>query len=106
MILLDIPAMSGVFFNDVLAILSVVGCGLLFLSALFQPSLQKLEQLGEWGTAPLVFGTFFQVSLLIVDIRPGKIGFVVPMTPAMVNGLFAASLLLFGGWWRLTRKPR
>jgi hypothetical protein len=93
---LDIPAVSGAFFNDILVILSLVGCSLLFLSALGGPRMRRLEELGEWGTAPLVFGIFLRVSQLVV-------GFIVPMSPGLVDVLFAFCLLLFGSWWWLKR---
>ena len=97
--LLDIPAVSGAFFNDILVLLSLAGCGLMFLAALGGPRLKWMEKIGEWGTAPLVFGIFFQVSQQIVGFEPEKIGFILPMPPGLVNGLFVVSLLLFAGWW-------
>jgi hypothetical protein len=102
--LLDIPAVSGAFFDDILVILSLAGCGLMFLAALRGPRLQRLEKIGEWSTAPLAFGIFFQVSQRIVGYQPERIGFLVPMPPSLVDGLFIVSLLLFGGWWWLRRK--
>jgi hypothetical protein len=104
--LLDIPAISGAFFDDILVLLSCVGCSLMFLSALGGPRLQGLEGIGAWGTAPLAFGIFFQVSQRIVGFQPDHIGFLIPMPPALVDGLFAVSLLLFFGWWRLKRKSK
>lgn len=79
--LLDIPAVSGAFFDDILVILSLVGCSLMFLSALGGPRLRRLEEIGEWGTAPLAFGILFQLSQLIVRFTPERIGFIIPMPP-------------------------
>ena len=45
--LLDIPAVSGAFFNDILVLLSVAGCGLMFLAALGGPRLKWMEKIGE-----------------------------------------------------------
>ena len=104
--LFDIPAVSGVFFGDILVILSCVGCSLMFLSALGSPRLQRLEDIGAWGTAPLIFGIFFQVSQQIVGFQPDRIGFLIPMPPGLVDGLFVVSLLLFIGWWWLKRRSK
>jgi hypothetical protein len=103
---LDIPAVSGAFFNDILVMLSLVGCSLMFLSVLGGSRRRRLEEIGAWGTAPLVFGIFFQVSQLVVGFTPEQIGFLLPMSPGLVNGLFAFSLFLFGGWWWLRRNPQ
>ena len=99
MTFLDIPAVSGAFFNDILVMLSVLGCSLIFLAALGGARLQRLERIGEWGIAPPVFGNFFQISQRIVGFQPEHIGFLVPMPPGLVDGLFVLSLLMFGGWW-------
>ena len=104
--LLDIPAVSGAFFDDILVLLSFAGCSLLFLSALASPRLKRLEEFGAWGTAPLVFGIFFQVSQRMVGFQPDRIGFLIPMPPGLVDGLFAVSVLLFFGWWWLRRKSK
>jgi len=98
---LSIFAASGFFFNDVLAILSVVGSVFLFLGSLFSNDISaRLVSLGEWGMAPLVFGSFFQVALIITGINPDSIGFIVRIPTGVVNGLFAVSiLLLVARWW-------
>jgi hypothetical protein len=102
--ILDIPAMSGAFFDDILVILSLAGCSLMFLAALGGPRLRQLGAIGEWCLAPLVFGVFFQVSQWIVGYDPERIGFLVPMPTALVNVLFAISLLLFAAQWWIKRK--
>jgi hypothetical protein len=104
--LLDIPAVSGAFFTDILVILSFAGCSLMFLSALGGPRLKRLEEFGAWGTAPLAFGIFFQVSQRITGFQQDRIGFLIPMPPGLVDGLFAVSVLLFFGWWWLKRKSK
>jgi hypothetical protein len=106
MSILSIFAASGYFFNDVLAILSVVGSVLLFLSLLFSNGIStRLVSLGEWGMAPLVFGSFFQVALIITGVNPDSIGFIVRIPTGVVNGLFVISILLVASWWlEKTRK--
>jgi hypothetical protein len=105
MYLLDLPAVSGAFFDDVLVILSFAGCSLLFIAAVGGPRLQRLESIGAWATAPLAFGIFFQISQHIVGFQPDHIGLIVPMPQAMVDGLFAVSFSLLIGWWWIKRKP-
>ena len=104
MSIMSVFAASGLFFNDVLAILSVVGSILLFLGSLPSKISSRLVGLGEWGMAPLVFGSFFQVALIITGVasETESIGFIIPMPPSVVNGLFTASILLLvaRGWQR------
>ena len=112
--LLAIPAGFGLMFNDILSLISVIGCGLMFLSALFDTALfgvplRRLGELGEWCSAPLVFGTLFQIALISLaglEVDGEKIGLAIPMTAGMVNGLFAVSFLLLAGRWWLGRKER
>ena len=94
---------SGYFINDILAILSAVGCTLLFLSLFFPHHISaRLISLGEWGTAPLVFGSFFQFSMIITGIarETESIGFLITLPTGVVTGLFAVSILLVvARWW-------
>jgi hypothetical protein len=103
--LLAIPAVSGMVYNDVLSLLSVIGSSFMFLSALFGAPLRRLGELGEWGMAPLIFGTLFQIAFLMIGVAPEteKIGFIIPMTPNVITGLFVASFLLLAGRWWLRR---
>lgn len=105
--LLALPAGFGIFFNDIFSLISVVGCSLMFLEAVFGARLRRLGALGEWCSAPLVFGTLFQIGLISyagLDVDGEKIGLAIPMTAGMVNGLFAASLLLLAGRWWLRKR--
>jgi hypothetical protein len=115
--LLAIPAGFGLMFNDIFSLISVIGCSLMFLSALFDTALfdtalfgaplRRLGELGEWCSAPLVFGTLFQIALISLaglEVDGEKIGLAIPMTAGMVNGLFAVSFLLLAGRWWLRRK--
>lgn len=105
--LLTIPAASGYFYNDVLALVSFLGSLILFLDSFPHSPFKRWIGLAEWSSAPLVFGLFFQVSLLAIGFpsEEGPIGFLVPMPLGMVNGLFGLSLLLMAGrgWIRRTR---
>lgn len=102
MFLFTLFAMSGVFFNDMLALVSIAGSIILFLGAFPDSPFQRLTGLAEWNSAPLVFGTFFHVCLFLMGMAPEfpTIGFVLPMPQAVISMLFAASLLLMAGrWW-------
>lgn len=97
---LALPAMSGVVYNDILSVISLLGCNLMFLEALFGQRLRMLKELGAWSAALLVFGSVFQVCILVTGLAPEKIGFMMPMTPGLASGLFMTSILLFlTGWW-------
>jgi hypothetical protein len=100
--LLIIPAGSAYFYNDVLAIISIAGSVVLFLSSFPNSPFKRLVGLAEWNSAPLVFGTFFQVSFILEGMVPEteRMGIVVPMSPHLVSGLFAVSIMLMmGRWW-------
>lgn len=104
--LLALPAMSGMIYNDVLALVSVIGCSFMFLGALFGAPLRRLGELGEWSSAPLVFGSLFQISFMIIGMGPEteKMGFIIPMPPDVVTGLFTVSFLLLAARWWLKRR--
>ena len=57
MFLFGLFAMSGIFYNDVLALVSIVGSLILFLGSFPNSALKPLIGLAEWSSAPLVFGT-------------------------------------------------
>lgn len=104
--IMTIFAASGYFVNDVLAILSAIGCALLFLSLFFPHNISaRLISLGEWGTAPLVFGSFFQFSMIITGIarETESIGFLITLPTGVATGLFAISILLMITRWWLKR---
>jgi hypothetical protein len=107
MFLFILFAMSGVFYNDVLALVSVSGSLILFLGSFPNSPFKPLIGLAEWSSAPLVFGTFFQACLLLTGLAPEyeTIGFFVPMPHGWVNALFAFSLALMGALWWLRRNP-
>jgi hypothetical protein len=104
--LLVLPAISGMIYNDVLSLVSVTGCGFMLLGALFGAPLRRLGELGEWSSAPLIFGTLFQVSFLILGMAPEteKMGLLLPMPPTVVTGLFMVSFLLLAGHGWLQRQ--
>ena len=109
MFLFVLFAMSGVFYNDVLALVSFLGSLILFLGSFPHSALKPLIGLAEWSSAPLVFGTFFQACLLLTGLAPEyqTIGFIVPMPQGWVTALFAVSLALMGAcWWMRRNQPK
>jgi hypothetical protein len=99
---LAIFAASAFFYNDVLALISFVGSLLLFLGAFPKSAIQRFTTLAEWNSAPLAFGSFFQLSFILTGMaaETGSMGLLAPMPPDLVTALFAASLLLMAGrWW-------
>ena len=99
-------AAAAFFYNDVLALISILGSAILFLGSSSNSPSKRLMSLAEWNSAPLVFGTFFQVCFYLPGMSPETdvMGLLAPMPPWLVSGLFAASLLLMGGHWRRKRR--
>jgi hypothetical protein len=103
-VLLLIFAMSGNFYNDVLALVSVIGTFLMLLGSLWNGRFGWLVGIGEWSLSAVVFGILFQFAMGVTGLIPDQIGFVFPMYPAMVNGLFALSCAFLAGYWWFGRK--
>ena len=98
--LMIIFAVSGNFYNDVLAVISVVGTFMMLVGSISGGSLRRFVDIGEWSLAAVFFGVLFQIAMLIMDLVPEKIGFLFGMTPTVVNILFGMScLFLVGYWW-------
>ena len=98
-------AMSGYFYNDVLVLISILGSSVLFITAFPHSPFERLIGLAEWSSAPIVFGTLFQVCLILTGVaaETESIGVLVPMTTDLVSGLFALSWVLLGSRWWLRR---
>lgn len=96
-------AMSGNFYNDVLALISLVGTCLMFVGAMAGGSRRRLIAIGEWSLAAVFFGILFQIAILITDLVPDKIGFVIPMQPSLVSALFSLSCVFLIGYWSMKR---
>lgn len=101
--LLNIFAMIGLVINDLVAIVSVIGSVILFVGSFSSASLRRYGRIADWSILGLVLGALFQISMAITGTTPDKIGFVVGMTPMMVNGLLGLSLLLLIGRWVIRR---
>jgi hypothetical protein len=100
--ILTIPAGSAYFYNDVLGLISLLGGLVWFLGTFPNSPFKRLIGLAEWSSAPLVFGTFFQISFLVIGMAPEtpRMGILVPLAPGLVTALFAISLvLLIGRVW-------
>ena len=105
MSVLAIFAASGYFYNDILVLISILGSSVLFLGSFPHSPFKRLIGLAEWSSAPFVFGTFFQVCLILTGmaVETETIGVLIPMATNLVSGLFALSFVLLGGRWWLKR---
>lgn len=92
-------AASAYFYNDVLALISIAGSVVLFLGSFPNSPFKRWIGIAEWNSAPLVFGTFFQVIFIVEGLVPEteRMGILLRMPPNVVSGLFALSLLLTAG---------
>lgn len=86
----------GTSINDLAAALSVLGSSILLLAAIFFPKirLRDLDLFGNWSILGLMLGGLLQVCMYLSGIVPEKIGFILKLSPEMVNLLFGISLLL------------
>ena len=96
---LTIFTASAYFYNDVLALISFLGSVVLFLAAFPNSPLQGFASLAEWNSAPLVFGTFFQICFILTGVgaEAKSMGVLVPMHPHLVSALFGSSTVLMAG---------
>ena len=88
-------------FNDIFAILSVIGSAVLLLGA-FAP-IGKFGEIANWSIGGLIFGGAFQVCIMITGMQAEKIGILVRMPMNIVTSLFILSLMLLIGRWQLCR---
>ncbi len=97
--LLDVFAMVGMFINDLIAGISVLGSTILLFSAFSKTPLKRYGRIADWSIAGLVFGLLFQISMAITGTTPERIGFVMPMSALMVDALLGVSILMLVGRW-------
>jgi hypothetical protein len=96
-------AMIGMFINDLLAILSVVGSTILLFGAFSKAPLRRYGKIADWSIVGLCMGGAFHIALFISGSMPDRIGFVFPMAHLMVSALFGISLLMLIGRWSIQR---
>lgn len=94
---LNLFAMIGMMFNDLMAILSLLGSTILLFGAFSKAPLKRYGQIADWSVLGLVFGILFQVSMVITNTLPEKIGFVFSMQPIMVSAMLGVSLMMLIG---------
>ena len=98
--ILNLFAMVGMVIDDILVILSVVGSVVLFLGSFSDTPLRRYGKIAEWSIAGLIFGSLFQISMIVTESTPEKVGIFFQMSPGLVNGLLMLSFLLLAGrWW-------
>ena len=100
-------ARIGLMLDDILAVISVVGCAILFLGAILsRHSMKTFGEFANWSVVALAFGMLGQLSIAITDMPVDKIGFVFQLSPLIVNGLLVLSFLLLSGRWLVGRTRR
>lgn len=101
--ILDVFASMGMFINDVMAALSVLGSTILLFGAFSKVPLRKYGPFANWSFAGLAFGLLCQISMAITGTTPERIGFLLPMSALMVDALLGVSILMLGGRWIIRR---
>jgi hypothetical protein len=104
--LLVIPAACAFFYNDVLALISILGSVILFLGSFPGFPFKRLIGLAEWNSAPLVFEDVLPGLLLSARHEPGngRYGTACPDAAMAGQRSVCGVLLLMGGrWWRKSR---
>jgi uncharacterized membrane protein YdcZ (DUF606 family) len=104
--ILNIIAKAGASVDDVLAIVSIVGSGLLFLVAfLTADPLHKFGILASGSVFGLLLGALGQFAIAYTDLKVRRIG-AFGFTPALVNELLIISFALLVVRWFLVRGRR
>jgi hypothetical protein len=97
--ILKIIAKAGASADDILAIVAIVGSGLLFLLAfLTADPLHKFGIIGSGTVLGLLLGALGQFAIAYTDLKIRKIG-VFGFSPALVNELLIISFLLLVLRW-------
>jgi len=104
--LLNVFAMVGMFINDLIAGISVLGSTILLFGAFSKAPLKRYGRIADWSIVGLVFGLLFQISMAITGTTPERIGFIMPMSALMVNALLGVSILMLIGRWMIRRMLR
>lgn len=94
---IEVFAMIGMFINDLLAILSVIGSAILLFGEFSEAPLRRYGKIADWSIVGLCMRGAFQIVLFISGSMPDRIGFVFPMESLMVSALFGISLLMLIG---------
>ncbi len=98
--IINLFAMIGKVFDNLLALQSLIGSVVLLLGSFGKASIRSYGKVAEWSILVLVFGLLFQASMAITHTTPESIGFLMPMSALMVDTLLGVSLLmLFGRWY-------
>lgn len=101
--IISVFAMIGMFINDLLAILSVIGSAILLFGVFSEAPLRRYGKIADWSIVGLCMGGAFQIALFISGSMPDRIGFVFPMESLMVSALLGISLLMLIGRWSIRR---
>lgn len=104
--LINVFAMMGMVINDIISIYSVIGSLMLFIGAFSKKSRNRFSQFADWSILGLVFGGLSQIAMAVTGTTPEKIGVIVRMPHALVDGLLLLSLLLLISGWCIRKNRR
>lgn len=92
--------MVGSIINDIIVVYSVIGSLMLLIGAFLKSYRKKLDRFADWSILGLAFVGISQIAMAVTASTPEKIGFIIGMSPALVNALLFVSLLLLAtSWW-------
>lgn len=90
MAFIEIFAGVGLVAEDVLALMGLVGCIMIYLFG------RRARQFIEWGVMGVVFGWMFLLCMALTGPLPERIGMVIGLPPLVIVALLAVSTLLLG----------
>ena len=101
MTLWEIFAYMGQMLNDFLAIFSLLGTFILFVSGLLRlrsgSGESRLDRIADKTLFAFFFGVIFQIAQYSTNNVPERIGFMLRLQPMLVNVMFFISLLFLIG---------
>jgi hypothetical protein len=97
--IINVFAMVGMFINDLIAILGLLGSTILLLGSFSKAPLKRYGRIADWSILGIVFGVLFQVSMAITNTTPEQIGFLAPMPPLIITAMLGVSILMLSGRW-------
>ncbi len=102
MIFLQLFSWIGIAFGDLFAVLAVIGAVAMLLTTFADNASSRPDQLARSGISGLILAGFGQISMLLTGTVVDKVGFVLGLTPELVNSLLLISLgiLVLRHWLR------
>ncbi len=100
---INLLAMIGIMINDIVVVYSVIGSLMLFIGAFSKSSRNKFNQFADWSVLGLLVAGLSQIAMAITGTTPEKVGFIIGMSPWLVDGFLLLSLLLLAGSWQVKK---